>query len=303
MLHTRRRFLQGTSASIIAAGLPNTGYSRTIMGDMTVHSVSDGSLTLPGEFTFGPMPQDELEPILKKYNQSIETLTPPCNVTLLQNGDRNVLFDVGSGPNFSPNSGVLIESLDALGLTPNDITDIVFTHAHPDHLWGLLDDFDDPLFPEVSYMIGKAEWDYWMDPNTVSTIGERLTSFAVGAKRRLASIADQISFIEDGQEVMPGVAARASFGHTPGHMSYEIHAGSESVMVIGDSIINHHVAFERPKWLSGSDQDRDLAAQTRVRLLDKLALEKTKIIGYHLDGNGIGYVERNGDTYKFISEV
>ena len=79
MLHTRRRFLQGTSASIIAAGLPNTGYSRTIMGDMTVHSVSDGSLTLPGEFTFGPMPQDELEPILKKYNQSIETLLQAHN--------------------------------------------------------------------------------------------------------------------------------------------------------------------------------------------------------------------------------
>jgi glyoxylase-like metal-dependent hydrolase (beta-lactamase superfamily II) len=273
------------------------------MGDMTVHSVSDGSLTLPGDFIFGPMPQDELEVILKKYNQSIDALTPPCNVTLLQMGDRNMLFDVGSGTDFSPNAGIITESLDALGLAPEDITDIAFTHAHPDHLWGLLDDFDDPLFPKASYMIGRAEWDYWMNPNTVDTIGERLASFAVGAERRLASIADQISLIDDEQEILSGVVAHASFGHTPGHMSYEIHAGSESVMIIGDSIANHHVAFERPEWPSGSDQDRDLAAQTRIKLLDKLALEKTKIIGYHIKGNGIGYVERRGDAYKFIPEV
>ena len=91
-----------------------------------------------------------------------------------------------------------------------DVTDIVFTHAHPDHLWGLLDDFDDPLFPDASYMIGKTEWDYWLNPNTVDEIGEARASFAVGALRRLEMIEDQIEFFSDGDGEPLGVAKSSS---------------------------------------------------------------------------------------------
>ena len=174
MQYSRRDFLKHSAGSALAAniGLAGTANAKVQIGDALIDVVSDGSLTLPGNFIFGPMPQDELAPLLAKYNQPIDQLTPPCNVTLLRSEGRTVLFDVGSGPDFAPNSGILLNSLDALGVAPEDVTDIVFTHAHPDHLWGLLDDFDDPLFPEASYMIGKKEWDYWMDPNTVDTIGD-----------------------------------------------------------------------------------------------------------------------------------
>ena len=265
--------------------------------------VSDGSLTLPGSFIFDPMPKDELTRILEKYGQPMDQLTPPCNVTLMRSGDRTILFDVGSGPDFSPNTGILLESLDALGVQPDDVTDIVFTHAHPDHLWGLLDDFGDPLFAEASYMIGKTEWDYWMNPATVDTIDGSRTAFAVGAQRRLALIEDNITFFKDGEEVLPGVAARQSFGHTPGHMAFQVTAGTESVMIVGDSIGNHHVAFEQPNWPSGSDQDQNQAAKTRVQLLDQLAHSKMQIIGYHLKGNGLGRVEKSGSGYQFVAEV
>jgi len=255
--------------------------------------VSDGSLTLPGGFIFDPMPKDALGPILEKYQLSQDVLTPPCNVTLLRMADRVVLFDVGSGPDFAPNAGTLLTSLEGLGVTPEDVTDVVFTHAHPDHLWGLLDDFDDPLFTEASYMIGQAEWDYWMNPNTVDAIGEARASFAVGAARRLAMIEDQMTFFNDGDEILPGVAARATFGHTPGHMALEVRGGSDSVMILGDCIGNHHVAFEKPEWASGSDQDQEQAAKTRVSLLDQLASEKM---------HGVGFVDKTADGYAFVPE-
>jgi glyoxylase-like metal-dependent hydrolase (beta-lactamase superfamily II) len=301
----RRTFVTGGAALAAGAalGLPaGLARAQVAIGDMRIDVVSDGKLTLPGGFIFDPMPQDQLLPILEKYGQSPDVLTPPCNVTLMRQGARTVLFDVGSGPDFSPNSGILLASLEALGVTPDDITDIVFTHAHPDHLWGLLDDFDDPLFPTANYMIGKAEWDYWMHPNTVDQIGEARASFAVGAQRRLGMIQDQIAFFDDGDEIMPGVAARATYGHTPGHMALEVRSGAEAVMILGDCIGNDHVAFAKPEWNSGSDQDPETAATTRLSLMDQLAHEQTRVIGYHLSGNGVGYVDKTADGYAFVAE-
>jgi len=302
---SRRTLLTGGASLGAAAALglsPQRAHAQLSLGDIQLDVVSDGSLTLPSGFIFDPMPKDALAPILQKYALSDDFLTPPCNITLMRQDDRVILFDVGSGADFAPNSGVLLDSLDALGVAPEDVTDVVFTHAHPDHLWGLLDYFDDPLFTEASYMIGAVEWDYWMNPNTVDEIGEARASFAVGAQRRLAMIEDNITLFKDGDEILPGVAARASYGHTPGHMALEVRNGSEAVMILGDSIGNHHVAFEKPEWISGSDQDGEMAAQTRLSLLDQLHAEKTRIIGFHLPSNGIGYVDKIASGYAFVAE-
>ncbi|NNE53045.1 MAG: MBL fold metallo-hydrolase [Sulfitobacter sp.] len=302
---TRRAFTAGAAGLGLAhaAGFsPRAAHAEITLGDIRLDVVSDGSLTLPGSFIFDGMPKDELQPILDTYGISSEVLTPPCNVTLMRSGDRTVLFDVGSGPDFMPNAGELLDALDALGVAPEDVTDVVFTHAHPDHLWGLLDDFDDPLFTEASYLIGKAEWDYWTNPATVDEIGEARAAFAVGAQRRLAMIEDAITFFGDGEEILPGVAARATFGHTPGHMSFEVRQGTDALMVLGDSIVNHHVAFAKPEWRSGSDQDQDLAAKTRTKLIDQLATEQMPVIGFHLPG-GLGRVERADGAYRFIGEA
>lgn len=305
MIFSRRRFVTGCTglAACTAAGiLPQRTLAQLTLGEMRLDVVSDGFLTLPGSFIFDPMPKDDLLPLLESLGQSPDLLTPPCNVTLLRTGDRTVLFDVGSGPDFAPDAGVLLDSLDAVGVTPDDVTDIVFTHAHPDHLWGVLDDFDDLLFSQATYLIGRREWDYWTNPNTVDEIGEARAAFAVGAARRLAAIEDTVSFFEDDEEILPGVVARATFGHTPGHMAFEVRSGSEATMILGDCIGNDHVAFARPEWNSGSDQDQDLAARTRVSLMDELFHDKTRIIGFHLSGNGIGYVDKRDDGYVFVPE-
>ena len=242
----RRDFLALTAAAL---ALPRTGFaaSEMALGDGKLITLSDGNLTLPGDFVLGQMDPAEAAAMRQKFNLSAESYTPPCNVTLFQDGTRNVLFDVGSGPDFMPSAGKLAEAMDALGLTVEDITHVCFTHAHPDHIWGLLDEFDEPLFPNAEFLIGQAEFDYWMDPETVNTIGEARTTFAVGAKRRLEVIAEQVRLFGDGEEILPGIAARATFGHTPGHMSFEISGGA---MIVGDALVNHHLAFEPSALLS-----------------------------------------------------
>lgn len=270
------------------------------IGTGTLTTVSDGHLTLPAGFIFDPMPQEQLQPLIQEFGLSSERLTPECNLALYQNGDRKVLFDVGSGPDFMPTAGTVLDSLSAVGLSPDDITHVVFTHAHPDHIWGLLDDFDEPLFANATFMMGRDEWAYWWNPETVDTIGDARAAFAVGARRRMEMIEDQVVFFDDGQEILPGIAAMATYGHTPGHMSFEIRNGSQSALVLGDAIGNHHVAFRRPEWISGSDQDGALAAATRQVLFGRITSEDMHIVGFHLPEGGMGRVDRGTDGYVFI---
>ncbi|WP_420860622.1 MBL fold metallo-hydrolase [Algirhabdus cladophorae] len=286
----------------MASCLPGLVRADLALGSGTLTTVSDGNLTLPGSFLFDAMPQGELSSILADYNLATDQITPDCNLALYRDSERTVLFDVGSGPDFMPTAGTIVDSLEALGLAPEDITDVVFTHAHPDHIWGLLDDFDEPLFYNANYMMGRAEWDYWWNPNTVSEIGEARAAFAVGAKRRMEAIKDIVTFFEDGQEVLPGIAALSTPGHTPGHMAFEVRSGSRGALVCGDAIGNHHVAFRKPNWLSGSDQDPDTAVATRNMLFDRLTGEDLAVIGFHLPQGGIGRVDKMGDGFVFVPE-
>ena len=152
---SRRRFLQGTVATPLAVSLPNRTKAELSLGPAKLTTVSDGSLTLPGNFIFERMPEVELAEILGSHGISAERVTPECNLALYQDGTNTVLFDVGAGPDFMPTAGKVTEGLDALGLAPEDVTHVLFTHAHPDHIWGLLDEFDDPLFYEATYMMGR----------------------------------------------------------------------------------------------------------------------------------------------------
>lgn len=304
---TRRTLLGTGSAGLLTAGLgpfaPTRAWANATLeaGGRKLDTLSDGNLVLPAGFLLGEgVDTASVQPILEKHGVTGDSYTPDCNVTLLRDGDRVVLFDVGSGPDFMPSAGKLTEALEAVELTPADVTHVVFTHAHPDHLWGLLDDFDEPVFSEATYMIGRPEWDYWMNPETVDTIGEARASFAVGAQRRLEAVEDQIEFFDDGAEILPGVAARGTFGHTPGHMSFEVDLGGESAMIVGDAIGNHHIAFERPRIASGADQDSEMGIATRVALLDQIASAKMPMIGFHLPTPGIGRAEKTDDGFRFV---
>lgn len=292
----RRDFLALTAAAL---ALPRAGFaaSELALPGAKLITLSDGFLSLPGDFVLAGMDPEEAATIRQTFNLDPDSYTPPCNLTLYQSGNRNVLFDVGSGPDFMPSAGKLEQALDAAGLTYADITDVVFTHAHPDHLWGLLDDFDEPLFTNAQHYMGQIEFDYWTNPETVTAIGEARATFAVGAARRLEIIADQMQMLDDGAEPIPGVTALLTPGHTPGHLAFIL---GGKALVTGDAISNNHVAFLRPGYASPSDQNPEEAAQTRVALLDQITADDLQIVGFHLPGGGVGHATRDGDSYTYV---
>ena len=81
--------------------------------------------------------------------------------------------------------GQLIDSLNAINTDPEDITDVIITHAHSDHLWGIWDDFEDITFPYANFQIGRKDWEFWTDADTGNIVQEGRVTTAVGAKRRL----------------------------------------------------------------------------------------------------------------------
>ncbi|WP_054309587.1 MBL fold metallo-hydrolase [Mesorhizobium sp. 1M-11] len=301
---SRRGFLGGASAMAGAVLLTPAGIrvasSQTLTtGNAELTVISDGALSLPLSFVFPDAPQEELHKILVDNGLPTDALRPDCNVTTVRSGGRLAIFDVGAGPNFMPTAGKLADGLAKAGIDPADVTDVVFTHAHPDHLWGLTDDFDELVFPEADYHIGQAEWDFWSSPEAIHKLPNDRQSFVVGAQARFAALKDRVRFLKSGDEVLPGIETVATPGHTPGHLSFMVH-GAEPILIIGDAISNAVLSFARPQWPTASDQDPEEGVKTRLALLDRLAADRARAIGFHFPHPGTGYVERHGDAFIYV---
>lgn len=299
-----RRFFIHSAAALAVAGSfvrPARAIEVARLGARGVHVISDGAFSLPLAMVARGVPPDQLTALLKVEGLPTDRAVNVLNVTLIKDGEDWTILDCGSGANFLPGSGKLAANLEAAGIAREAVKRVIFTHAHPDHLWGAIDEFDSDLFPNASYMISEAEWAFWMSPDVYSKLAEDRHAFAAGAQRILKAIAEKTTRIKPGQEVAPGILAVDTPGHTPGHLAFEVTGGGSSLMVLGDAITNKAVSFRHPEWHSGADTDPDLGATTRRKLLDRLVADRMPFIGYHLPVPGLGRAERDGSAYRFVA--
>lgn len=297
---SRRSVLAGMAALVAAGAAPACAVEVARLGGRRVHVISDGGFSMPISMLARGTPPEEVKALLAAEGMPNDQLTSVLNVTLIQDGADWTIIDCGSGANFLPGSGKLAANLEAAGISKDAVKRVIFTHAHPDHLWGAIDDFDTDLFPNASYMISEAEWAFWTAADVYSKLPEDRHMFAAGAQRILKAIGEKTSRIKPGQEVAPGILAVDTAGHTPGHLAFVVSAGGVSLMVLGDALTNKAVSFRHPEWKSGADTDADMGAATRAKLLDRLAADRMPVIGYHLPAPGLGRVERDGKAYRFV---
>lgn len=303
----------GLAGAALSASLPGTAIwsdgaahaadaSFTFkLGDIEITVVSDGHLMLPARLVAPDAPEAERNAALAAAGQTGELAQPPTNVTLIKAGGEVILVDAGSGPNFMPTAGKLSANLEAAGISPESVTKVVFTHGHPDHLWGALDDFEEaPRFPNAAHLIGASEWDYWTSEDAEKGLPADRATFVAAARRNIAGIEAKAERLKPGQEIVPGIRAFDTPGHTQGHISLEIAGGGETLVVLGDALTHPVISFQYPDWRPAADHVPEQAAETRKKLLDRLATEKSRVIGYHLPFPGIGRVEKKDGAYSYV---
>jgi glyoxylase-like metal-dependent hydrolase (beta-lactamase superfamily II) len=268
-------------------------------GEFDITILSDGYIKIPAEILVSDARPDERVNIMNRLPIDDGMVRLETNIPLLRRGDEIVVIDVGAGTKYQPTDGKLCSYLSASHIDPMQVTKVAFTHAHPDHIWGTLDDEGSLLFPNATYYVGEAEWAFWMDPDYETNMPSVLHDFARGAQRDLAAVRDRAVFLKPGDEVITGMRALDTAGHTPGHLSFEL-SGGDGLIITADATTNQKVALEHPEWKLGYDTIPELAVRNRIRLVDRAASERVKLLGYHWTSPGIGYVERWRGGTRFV---
>lgn len=284
-------------------GAPSVGnprHFRFSLGDAQLTVVSDGRLEVPASGLGINADPEEVKAFLETYFLSTETNYSHTNHLVIEIGDAKVLVDVGSGNRFLPTAGELMTNLKSAGIDPASITHVVITHAHPDHIWGIRDDFDEAILPDAQYFVGAGEHAFWLQDGLAARMPTEMQQFAVGAVNSLQTEGTDWQLLANDGEVVPGVRVIDSPGHTPGHVSVVVESNGQQLIALGDSMNHAYMNFARPGWYNGFDMDGDQTVTTRARLLDMAATDRMAVLGYHFPFPGVGHVMKTGEEYRFV---
>lgn len=272
---------------------------RFVLGEAEVTTILDGAQVRPAVkppfgLAFDEATLDEIAAANRLPSTAFENSFTP---TIVNTGSALVLFDVGFGAaGRGSGAGQLRARLAEAGYTPEDVDVVAFTHVHPDHIAGVMEG-DGLAFPNARHVIGRKEFDAW---SSGDGIPEQRAENRALFQKLIEPLAEQLTFLEDGESVAAGITAEAAFGHSLGHMMYRVESGSKSVLIWGD-VTNHYVfSLQYPDCPVGFDDDKDAAIATRKRVLDMVATDGTLVAGHHMPFPSVGYVERAGDSYRWV---
>jgi glyoxylase-like metal-dependent hydrolase (beta-lactamase superfamily II) len=203
--------------------------------------------------------------------------------TVVNTGEQVILFDTGL------NAAGTTKALEAAGYSAADVTHVVITHMHGDHIGGLTGDDGSETFANAAYVTGRVEFDAW------ATQGNE------GFEGKVRPLAEKMTFLEPGQDVRGGITAVDAFGHTPGHMGYMLESGGSQLLLMADTA-NHYVwSVGYPEWEVKFDMDKAAAAATRKKIMDMASADRFPLIGYHMPFPGMGFIETRGESgYRYV---
>lgn len=294
----RRQFLgSAVAGTLIASGTRAVAATNFTVGNASVTALSDGHFNMPPEMFLGT-PQA----LRDRLGEPVQIA---ANTYAYRAGGRVFLFDAGAGlspfiTEAFPTASRLPEDLQAAGISPLGVTDIVITHMHPDHVGGLVVN-GVPAFPNALIHIADSEWDFWNAEDFAMTGPDGMRAMIANVQETSRIIEPNIALHGGEMELGEGVSVFAAPGHTPGHTVIRLDGGAEKLLIIGDAVVHEDVHFENPNFGWALDVDGDLAVRTRRALLDQAVTEHALIAAAHVSRPGLGRVERRRDGYRFIA--
>ena len=279
------------------------GIYRQLIGTLRITALFDGSVTLPRQHLTGIAPSAVARLLDHRYVPEDATgLQTAVNAYLVQRGSRLVLVDTGGGHCLGPGLGQVLTHLRAAGYAPQQVDDVLLTHAHTDHMCGLLDDRGRPAYPNAVVWLSRTDADYWLDPAS-EAIAPQMLKFAFALARQAAAPYQRMGRLKlftPGESLPVGASALDSHGHTPGHVSYLFEDGSAQLLVWGDIVHYHAVQFAQPDAAFEADSDRAAALAARRRLMQRAADAGGWVAGAHLPFPGLGHVRHQGDAFAWV---
>jgi glyoxylase-like metal-dependent hydrolase (beta-lactamase superfamily II) len=273
------------------------------LGKFTITALSDGTV-----------PQD-LDKVLTNTNSTeiaqllhSSFLTNPVeasiNAFLIDTGDKQVLVDTGVGQLFGAGLGGKLQmSLKAAGYTPNEIDTILLTHIHSDHSGGLVEN-GRLMFSTATVYVGKPDVDFWLDPANAANaerlhLDRRYFDEAVKTVKPYLDAGKLKSFSGE-TTILPGIAARPTPGHTPGHTLYVVESGGESIEFWGDIIHFASIQFPNPKITVVYDVNANAAAEQRAKQFARAEKSRRLVATAHLPFPGVGHIRAEDRSYNWV---
>ncbi|QZT64826.1 MBL fold metallo-hydrolase [Mycolicibacterium austroafricanum] len=276
------------------------------VGQIEVTVISDGVLPITASTLATNADPAELAGWLDDMFLPPDVLDWPLNVVVVRTGGQTILVDAGLGVEFPdfPRAGQTVRRLEAAGIDPASVTDVVLTHLHMDHVGGLLTDgLKARLRSDLRIHLAAAEAEFWAAPDFSQTampqpVPDVLRSVAT---RFLDEYHGRLRPFETEYEVAPGVLISRTGGHTPGHSIVRVASGGEALTFAGDAVFAP--GFDNPEWHNGFEHDPEEAARVRVRLLRELAATGEALVATHLPFPSVCRVATAGDVFRCVPSV
>ena len=265
---------------------------RFRIGQLEAVALKDGTMALPAnDAEQSPWTNTaEVAALLSAAGQTDGQIHLSIQPLLVRDGERVVLIDTGAGGQMGT-EGRRQTSLAAAGVQPSQVTDILISHAHGDHLGGLVGPDGQLAFPNATVRMSAPEWEF-----------AKSGAAEAGAGTLVAAITPKVETFAPGAQVTPSIKAAPLAGHTPGHTGYEIVSGRDRLLYFGDALHSPLVSVQRPEWVNGWDTDSAAAVATRQALLNRAASQDLRLYGVHFPFPGLGRIQRKDDGFVWVPE-